>query len=276
MSSDALFSRRSSIPTRAKPRHLLIPIALFVLAASADVPADPASNTAAVPAMSAEEKQSELEKLLAIAQQRRAPIKILDLDVQLEDRPSIGAPDAPLIIVEFSDFQCPYCRKHALETMPSLISEWVDTGRARYLFHDYPIEANHPFARKAAEASRCAAEQGRYWSFRQYLFENSKALQPVLLVEHAKAAGLAPDAFITCLETQRQASKVAHDQRMAIDLGIHGTPAFLIGVPSASGDRMRVLRRIDGAQDSAIFARALTAVEREASGMSTKPGESFE
>jgi protein-disulfide isomerase len=221
-------------------------------------------------ALSAQERQQELQKLLAIAAERKAPIKAVDVEIPIAGRPWLGDADAPLVIVEFADFECRFCRRHALEVMPALIEEEVEPGRVQYHFHDYPVEQLHPFARKAAEASRCAADQGRYWDFRVRLYANNKALQEAFLPEHAEATGLDRGLFEDCLESGRHAPDVTADLKIARELRIHGTPAFFIGVPSDDGNSMRAFRRIDGAQDPALFSQALKAVENHSVSVSLK------
>lgn len=258
----------SAAPTIGASRLAVTLPSLMLI--SAAVFAEAPQEVEEPPGLSVEEQQQELQKLLAIASASRAPVKDFDAEVTVVERPFIGDPAAPLAIIELSDFQCPFSRKHALELMPALIADWVDGGRVRYLFLDYPAEARHPFARDAAEASRCAAEQGRYWEFRQQLFENYKALQPVFLVEHAKAAGLASETFSDCVASERQAAEVAEDLSLAIELGIRGTPTFLLGVPTRAGESVRVLRRIDGVQNLAVFSRVLGELEDELKGEATR------
>jgi protein-disulfide isomerase len=260
---------RFSLPRRGSPLPLctmpaLAAVVLFALTASPGA-ADEASGSAESEAMSATEQRSEMEKLLEIARQRQAPVKGMDEVVELASRPSVGDPDAAVILIEFSDFQCPHCRKHTLETFPLLLTEWVETGLVYYVFRDYPVDTAHPFARPAAEAGRCAAEQGRHVEFRRHLYENSKVLQPVFLPEHAKAVGLDVDDFERCIESERYAAEVEADLTLARDLGIRGTPSFLVGVRGADPSTIRVLRRIDGARDPSVFAEVLTATVRETS-----------
>lgn len=205
------------------------------------------------PILSPKERERELAKLFRIVETSRAPVKSVELRLQLNGQPQIGRSSAGVVVVEFSDFQCPFCKRHAEQTMPLLVPELVETGAVRYVYFDYPVESAHPFARKAAEAARCAAEQGRYHAMREHLFGNAKALQPVLLREHAKAVGLDETDFADCLASERVAASVSSDLAEAIELGVRGTPAFFLGFPVGDGDEIDVRRRIDGAEPYPVF-----------------------
>ena len=91
--------------------------------------------------------------------------------------PSLGKPDAPLTLVEFSDYQCPFCRRFFEQTLPALKSKYIDAGQLRYVFRDFPLDQIHPQARQAAESVHCAAEQGKYWEMHDLLFQSLRAPQ---------------------------------------------------------------------------------------------------
>jgi protein-disulfide isomerase len=99
-------------------------------------------------------------------------MQALDAVVAIGDAPVKGNPNAKLTLIEFSDYQCPFCRRHAENTLPSLDKEYIATGKVRYVFHDFPLEAIHPQAFKAAEAAHCAGEQQKYWEMHGRLFAN--------------------------------------------------------------------------------------------------------
>lgn len=216
-----------------------------------------AQLAAADPGLSAEERQREFARLLDIVNAARAPIQDADLALQLDEHPEIGRADADLVIVEFSDFQCTHCRRHLVQTMPRVVSELVDTGKVRYVFFDYPIEAAHPFAHKAAKAARCADEQGQYWAMRQQLFQNAKAVQPIFLTDHVDAVGLDVAAFDACMGADRLSDAIADDQAQAIALSIRGTPTLLVGTASDDGNRIQVIKRIVGAVDYPAIAQVV-------------------
>src|SRR5262249_17984609 len=121
------------------------------------------------------------------------------------DAPALGQADAPVTLVEFSDYQCPYCRMFFSDTFPTLRREYIDTGKVRYVFRDYPLAQMHPQARKAAEAAHCAGEQGKYWEMHDLLFQNQQALALPQLSEYARNLGLDGASFDACLQSEKYA-----------------------------------------------------------------------
>ena len=152
---------------------------------------------------------------------------------QPEDVAVLGDPNAPITIVEFSDFQCPYCLSYATETYPQIIQEFVDSGMVRYVFKDFPLEQLHPQAVQAAEAARCAGEQDAYWEMHDYLFANqsrwSGQENPVAaFVELAGELNLDKDALTTCVESGRYQQLVQANAMEGQILGVTGTPTFFV------------------------------------------------
>jgi len=99
----------------------------------------------------------------------------------------MGKKDAPVTMIEFSDYQCPFCRRFFETTLPTLKAEYVETGKVRYVFRDFPLDQIHPHARKAAEAAHCAGDQGKYWEMHDLLFQNPQALRVESLKTHARS-----------------------------------------------------------------------------------------
>ena len=153
----------------------------------------------------------------------------------IADAPFLGRPDAPVTIVEFSDYQCPFCQRFFATTLPALKTEYIATGKVRYVFRDYPIDQLHPQARKAAEAAHCAGDQGKFWEMHDVLFQNSKALAGPQLVEHARAVGLDTTTFSECVSSGRHAARVDQGAKDAAAAGVQGTPGFVIG-KTTTGD----------------------------------------
>jgi protein-disulfide isomerase len=153
----------------------------------------------------------------------------------IADAPFLGRADAPVTIVEFSDYQCPFCQRFFATTLPALKAEYIATGKVRYVFRDYPIDQIHPHARKAAEAAHCAGDQGRFWEMHDVLFQNSTALAGPRLVDHARAVGLDTATFSECVSSGRHAARVEQGARDAAAAGVQGTPGFVIG-KTTTGD----------------------------------------
>lgn len=170
-----------------------------------------------------------------------------------------GDKKAPVVLVEFSDYQCPFCARHVRETVPQIEREYVQTGKLRYAFRNYPLEAIHPQAFKAAEASLCAGEQGKFWQMHDQLFANQRALRPEDLHRHAQTIGLNVARFRQCLESGKYAGKVRQDQSDGQKVGIRGTPYFAIGYPDGN-DRVKVAKIISGAYPFQSFKEAIDSL----------------
>jgi protein-disulfide isomerase len=168
--------------------------------------------------------------------------------------PSLGRADAPVVLVEFSDYQCPYCARHSLNTIPRIKKEYIDTGTVRYVFKDMPL-AFHKNAGKAAEAAHCAGEKGKYWEMHDLLFKNQKKLSVDDLRGYGASLGLKKAAFKKCLDDGRYAEDVKSDLKVAQAAGIKGTPSFIVGKMQKDG--MVAGRVIRGAQPYEAFKAAI-------------------
>jgi protein-disulfide isomerase len=113
-----------------------------------------------------------------------------------------------IVIVEFSDYQCPFCAKYVRETLPKLKQDLIEKGRVRYVALQYPLENIHPLALAASEASECAAKQGHFWEMREQLFRNVDTLDPESLLNHARTIGLDGTAFDQCLASHETLAKI--------------------------------------------------------------------
>lgn len=174
-------------------------------------------------------------------------------NVLVTGAPFKGRADAPITLVEFSDFQCPFCSRHVTQTIPALEKDYIQTGKLKYVYRNYPIESLHPHAFKAAEAAACADEQGRFWPLHDRLFVNQKTLAPAQLPEHAAAVGLDGSAFQQCLASGKFASKVRKDISDALAMSMTGTPAFVIGKTVPGSATVKVESFLHGAKPYAQF-----------------------
>lgn len=148
---------------------------------------------------------------------------------------TLGSADAPLTLVEFSDYQCPFCRRFHDQTFSQLKKEYIDTGKVRYVFRDFPLDRIHPHARKAAEAAHCVGDQGKYWEIHDVLFQNQQNLQPDDLKSYAKKLGLDMKAFETCFDEEKYASRVQQNLTDGLKIGVRGTPSFVLGKTGKDG-----------------------------------------
>lgn len=144
-----------------------------------------------------------------------------------------GNPDAAVTIIEFSDYQCPYCQA-AEPTVKQVLEKYKD--KVRLGFRDLPLRQLHPQAQQAAEASRCAGEQGKFWEYHDLLFVNQQ-LDPASLTSHATKAGLDVDRFEGCLKSEKYKPMIENDLQTGMKAGVTGTPAFFINGKLISGSQ---------------------------------------
>ena len=156
--------------------------------------------------------------------------------VSLDDDPVKGDPNAPITMVEFSDFQCPFCARFFTETLPLIQKNYIDTGKVKFVYRDFPIPSIHQNAIPAAIAAECADEQGMFWEYHDKIFENQilwKDLDNQNVVstfeQFAKELDLDTDTFNTCLESAKYLDEVQNDLNDGVSYGVAGTPGFFIG-----------------------------------------------
>ncbi len=194
-----------------------------------------------------------------VAAIRKVPV------IDVTGSPARGSDTAVVTLIEFSDYECPFCIRHFKQTMPRLEADYVDTGRVRYVFRDLPVDQLHPGAIRAHEAGRCADEQGKFWSLHPLLFGPPGSHTPELLEQRAGEAGLSMEAFRACVASGRATEPVRRSVREAEELGANGTPSFFIGLRDRATNQVRVLQAISGAHPYEVFARALDAALKRAS-----------
>jgi protein-disulfide isomerase len=137
-----------------------------------------------------------------------------------------GDPKAPITLLEYSDFTCRFCEKFFHETLPKLLSEYIETGKVRFVYRDFPRGIGSPL--RAADAARCAGEQNAYWPMHDRLFRSGGQLAPDNLNQYAKELNLNSDQFSGCMSAHRYMQDIEKDLRDAGSLGIRGTPAFVL------------------------------------------------
>jgi len=145
-------------------------------------------------------------------------------DVPVDDDPYLGPEDAPITIVEFSDFNCGYCRKWYVETLQPLLDAYPD--QIRFVYRDFPLLAESSVT--AAYAAQCANEQGAFWDFHDALFTRQEPMNLETYLLYVEEFDLDTDAFEECYESERTSIEVENDARFAAGLGIRGTPTFFI------------------------------------------------
>src|SRR3954453_5355466 len=146
---------------------------------------------------------------------------------------ALGRPDAPLTMVEFTDLQCPFCRQYASVTFAEIKKNWIDTGKLRYISHDFPLDF-HPQAMAAARAARCAGEQGKFWDMRFNLVTNANVLSAEYITKTAGDLKLDSKAFATCTASAKFDAEIQADQQEGAKIGVGGTPTFVLGKTTAT------------------------------------------
>ncbi|MBR9678873.1 MAG: DsbA family protein [Nanoarchaeota archaeon] len=149
------------------------------------------------------------------------------ISVSADDDAVKGDENAPVTIIEFSDFECPFCARFYAQTLPDIQREYVDTGKVKLVFRDFPL-GFHANAQKASEAAECANEQGNFWEMHDKLFEEGVSGGVTSFKQYASDLGLNTDTFNDCLDTGKYESEVQNDLSDGQSYGVSGTPAFFI------------------------------------------------
>ena len=173
------------------------------------------------------------------------------VEVDVADRPILGSADAPVTMVEFTDYQCPYCGRYSRETKDALLEEYGD--RLRYVVLNFPLRNIHPEAQKAAEAAECARDQDAFFEYAAVLYRNQQALEPERLEGYARELELDATRFEECLRSDAKADRVAADVQEGRRHGVRSTPTFFING-----------RRLLGAQPLETFRAAIDVALAEA------------
>jgi protein-disulfide isomerase len=191
----------------------------------------------------------ELQPRYPVTVALRAPT----VEIATEGEPSLGPANAPVTIVEFSDFQCPYCRQ-AQGTLKQLMAAYE--GKIKLVFRDFPLRTIHPQAQKAAEAAQCAAEQQQFWPYHDKLFASTN-FQMDELKKFAQELELNMEQFTSCLDSSKYAAGIDADMQAGQQAGVNATPTFFVnGYPlsgAASYERFKEL--VDAALEQAQSAQ---------------------
>jgi protein-disulfide isomerase len=165
--------------------------------------------------------------------------------ISLGDSPSMKEGSPGLVLIEVSDFQCPYCGEGFRDVLPQIHGKFVQTGKVELIFLDLPLQM-HPNAFKAAEAAACAGDQKKFWEMHDLLFDHQRELSPEQLPGYAGELGLDVPAFQACLSSGKHAAGIRQHIRTANSLGLRGTPDFVLGRRIPGGDKVEVLDIVGG------------------------------
>lgn len=139
-----------------------------------------------------------------------------------------GQASAQVVVVEFSDFQCPFCERAYSDAVAGIKRDYVATGKVQFVYEHFPLESIHPLARPASEASECAAEQSKFWEFHDKAFQNQASLSDASYKQWASDLGLNTAQFNTCVDTKKFAQKVTDGLTLGQQKGVSGTPTFFV------------------------------------------------
>lgn len=184
-----------------------------------------------------------------------AAIRAMVPQIDILGDPMLGAADAPVTLVEFMDYECPYCQAFSRDTMPLVKKNYIDTGKLRYVARDFPLP-KHGRAAPAAIAAACAREQGKFWEMHDALLASDGRLAE----QDIEALGMGLDLdmarFQNCRGEERHSWRLGQDYAAARAIGVNGTPSFLVGASAGSVARGRLLQ---GVEDYAELERILAA-----------------
>ena len=169
--------------------------------------------------------------------------------VSIGTSPVKGNQDAPITVIEYSDYQCPFCARHYRDVMPTLQTEYIDSGKVKFVMRENPLTNLHPQALDASMAALCAERQGKYWEMHDVLFSNQRQLSIPELKAYAVDLGLDSGDFNECLDSKETQGAVYSDLASGAKLGVRGTPGFFIGLTDPSDpDKANLSVFIRGAQ----------------------------
>ena len=218
------------------------------------------------------EGQAEMQKDLADIKKlleqgaRAAPSQpaFKPADVAIDDSPFLGDAAATVTLVEYSDYQCPFCARHYRQVMPDLVKNYVDTGKLKYVMRENPL-GFHKNAMGASQAALCAGDQGMYWEMHNKMFDNQKQSAVENLKAYSAELGLDTAAFDTCLDSGKYEKRVNDDLATGRKLGIRGTPGFVLGLTDPQdSNKAHVTEFINGAQSLDTFNRTIEELLKKA------------
>ena len=203
-----------------------------------------------------QQMQADLEAIKKALEPRK-PDTFNATEIDLSGAPVLGKNDAPLTLVEFTDYQCPFCARHYRDTFPKIVADFVDAGKVRYILREFPLVSIHPAATKASEAALCAGDQGKYWDMHQKIFENPRQIQPDNLKAHGESIGLDTAKLAECLDSGKFAERVKNDMAEGQKFGVRGTPSFFLGKTGDDPSKFTATERLVGAQPYDKFKAAI-------------------
>jgi protein-disulfide isomerase len=200
----------------------------------------------------------QIRQLLERQQKPQAPPEAAHAKLDLEGAELLGSKSAPITVVEFTDYQCPFCQRFHMTVFGEMKKAYIDTGKIRFYSRDLPLDSIHPNAMRAAMSARCAAEQGQFWKLRDIMGANPDKLEMASLVDAAASLHMNTEAFRACVESGKYREAVQESVLEAMKFGIGGTPSFVIGKSTPEGVDGEVM---EGAVPLSEFAKVFARLE---------------
>ena len=260
MSSDE-FENKEKVTVKKSTFNGLV-IGIIVLVGIASFFAGSYTSNLNSEQISADDLDKALSKLELKLMQNQLPTKQAaePVKISIDDDPIIGDPNASITIVEFSDFQCPFCARFHTQTLPSILEQYIDEGKVKLVFRDFPIQSIHPNALPASVAAECANDQDKFREMHDILFERQSEWNKVettealgLFSQYASNMQLDQESFDSCLTSGKHIDEIKKDLEDGRNYGVTGTPGFFVG-----NDKIGFVE-LKGAQPFESFKKVIDA-----------------
>jgi protein-disulfide isomerase len=207
------------------------------------------------------EELRQIRQLLERQQQQKppGPPEPARAQMNLDGAEMLGSKTAPITVVEFTDYQCPFCQRFHVAVFGDMKKNFIDTGKVRFYSRDLPLDSIHPNAMRAAMSARCAGEQGQFWTLRDIMGAHPDKLEMANIMDDAASLKMDTAAFRACVESGKYKEAVQTSVLEAMKFGISGTPSFVIGKSTPEGVDGEVL---EGALPLTEFAKVFAKVEK--------------
>lgn len=183
-----------------------------------------------------------------------------DIVLTVADAQFKGNQNAPVTLVEFTDYECGFCARHVKETFPQIERDYIATGKVKYVFRNFPLESIHNKSFRAHVAATCAGDQGKFWEMHDRLFANQTALAPTDMSGHAQALGLDLPRFLACFEVGQHSDQIRKDMAEGQKAGATATPVFFLGVTTPNSPTLKVTKTLLGAKAYSAFKEEIDAL----------------
>ena len=243
---------------------IALPLA-FVWPAAAQTAGNNPQNSAQEPGITrqqADQIVQELRQIRQLLEKQQAkpagPPEPTRAQIDLNGQEMLGSKTAPITVVEYTDYQCPFCQRFHLSVFGDMKKQFIDTGKVRFFSRDLPLDSLHPNAMRAAMAGHCAGDQGQFWSMRDLMGKRPDKLELNDIVEEAGSLHMNTDTFRSCVESGKYKEAVQSSVLEAMKFGIAGTPSFVIGKTTPEGVDGQV---VEGALPLTEFMKVFAKID---------------